>query len=473
MIVKVCGMRDEENIRQVAGLGVDLMGFIFYPKSKRFLSEEEGALLKKEGILSEESSRPFPGKVGVFVNASPEEMIDAVNQYGLDYLQLHGNESAEVCHALHNRGIALIKAFSIASPDDFAQTQEYEGRVDYFLFDTKCDTYGGSGKQFDWSVLSAYTGSTPFLLSGGINPDSIRSIKELKHPRFVGIDLNSGFELEPGLKNIKTLEPFIKTLKRNKMNRITNLFSTKNNNILSIYFTAGYPQLNDTMTVLQELQDKGINMVEIGIPFSDPMADGPVIQEASTQALRNGMSLKLLFEQLINMRERITIPVILMGYLNPIMQYGFERFCEDCVKTGVDGIIIPDLPYADYMSDYKEISERHGLKMIMLITPETSEERVRLIDEHTSGFIYMVSSAATTGAQQSFDEQKQAYFQHINSMNLKNPRLVGFGISNKATFDAAAANSSGAIIGSKFIQLLKSEETPALAIDKLLESIGQ
>ncbi|WP_304249725.1 tryptophan synthase subunit alpha [Parabacteroides gordonii] len=255
------------------------------------------------------------------------------------------------------------------------------------------------------------------------------------------------------------------------MNRITNLFETKKNGILSVYFTAGYPQLDDTVTILKELEKKGIDSVEIGIPFSDPMADGLVIQEAATQALRNGMSLHLLFDQLKDIRKEVQIPLIFMGYLNPIMQFGFEAFCKKCVEVGVDGMIIPDLPFADYMADYKETADRYDLKMIMLITPETSEERIRQIDEHTSGFIYMVSSAATTGAQQSFDEQKQAYFRRINAMKLRNPRLVGFGISNKATFDAAASNSSGAIIGSKFIQLLKSEATAAQAIDKLLDAL--
>ncbi|WP_293672091.1 tryptophan synthase subunit alpha [uncultured Parabacteroides sp.] len=255
------------------------------------------------------------------------------------------------------------------------------------------------------------------------------------------------------------------------MNRITNLFNTKKDGILSVYFTAGYPQLDDTTKILKELQAKGIDMVEVGIPFSDPMADGPVIQEAATQALRNGMSLRLLFDQLKDIRKEVRIPVILMGYLNPIMQFGFEAFCRKCAETGVDGMIIPDLPFADYMADYKATAERYDLKMIMLITPETSEERIRLIDEHTDGFIYMVSSAATTGAQQSFNEQKQAYFRRIDGMKLQNPRLVGFGISNKATFDAAAANSSGAIIGSKFIQLLKSEATIGQAVDKLLDAL--
>lgn len=255
------------------------------------------------------------------------------------------------------------------------------------------------------------------------------------------------------------------------MNRITNLFETKKDGILSVYFTVGYPRLEDTTPILRELETKGINMVEVGIPFSDPMADGPVIQESSTQALRNGMSIRLLFQQLKGIRQSVQIPIILMGYLNPIMQYGFEAFCQSCVEVGVDGMIIPDLPYADYMADYKAIADRYDLKMIMLITPETSEERIRLIDAHTSGFIYMVSSAATTGAQQSFNEQKQAYFRRINAMNLRNPRLVGFGISNKATFEAAASNSSGAIIGSKFVQLLKSEPTISGAVDQLLEAL--
>lgn len=255
------------------------------------------------------------------------------------------------------------------------------------------------------------------------------------------------------------------------MNRITNLFETKSSGILSVYFTAGYPHLDDTTIILKELQSKGIDMVEVGIPFSDPMADGPVIQEAATQSLRNGMSLRLLLKQLKEVCNDIHIPVILMGYLNPIMQFGFENLCKQCVDSGVSGMIIPDLPFADYIADYKAIADRYDLKIIMLITPETSEERIHLIDKHTSGFIYMVSSAATTGAQQSFDEQKQAYFRRINTMGLRNPRLIGFGISNKATFNAAVSNACGAIIGSKFVQLLQSEATPADAIDRLLEEL--
>lgn len=256
------------------------------------------------------------------------------------------------------------------------------------------------------------------------------------------------------------------------MNRISDLFQTKQQNILSIYYPAGYPNLQDTVPILRELEKAGVDMVEIGIPFSDPMADGPVIQDASTQALRNGISLRLIFEQLKDIRsEGIRMPVLLMGYLNPIMQYGFELFCQSCMEVGVDGVIIPDLPFADYLKDYRPIADRYDLRMIMLITPETSEERIRLIDAHTDGFIYMVSSAATTGVQKSFDEQKQSYFRKINEMRLRNPRLVGFGISNKATYQSALKNASGGIIGSRFVQLLKSEKSPQEAIRKLLEEI--
>lgn len=257
------------------------------------------------------------------------------------------------------------------------------------------------------------------------------------------------------------------------MNRITKLFQEKKNGIKSIYFTAGYPDLDNTCQVLEALEANGIDLVEIGIPFSDPMADGPVIQNAATQSLRNGMSLKLLFEQLKHVREVIQMPLVFMGYLNPIIQYGFEHFCKSCVEVGVDGVIIPDLPFADYLSDYKETAEKYDLKIIMLITPETSEERIRLIDNHTSGFIYMVSSAAITGAQKDFDEAKQAYFHRINQMNLKNPRLIGFGISNKATYDAASQNASGVIIGSRFVQLLSEKASPELAIQELLRGLEE
>jgi tryptophan synthase alpha chain len=238
------------------------------------------------------------------------------------------------------------------------------------------------------------------------------------------------------------------------MNRIDKLFASKPERLLSIYFCAGAPTLEGTADVVRTLSREGVNMIEIGIPFSDPMADGPVIQDAAVKALRNGMSLHKLFAQLRNIRRDVDIPLILMGYLNPIYQYGFENFCASCAEAGIDGMIVPDLPFRDYISEYKRIAERYDLRMIMLITPETSEERVRLIDQNTSGFIYMVSSASTTGAQKDFDAAKQAYFEKIDSLHLKNPRMVGFGISNKQTFDAACAHASGGIIGSRFVTLL-------------------
>ncbi|WP_108822651.1 tryptophan synthase subunit alpha [Dysgonomonas sp. Marseille-P4361] len=256
------------------------------------------------------------------------------------------------------------------------------------------------------------------------------------------------------------------------MNRIKQLFEKKQKDILSIYFTAGFPNLNDTCNVIRELEANGIDLIEIGIPFSDPMADGPTIQDSGTIALNNGMTLKLLFEQLKDIRQDVSIPLIMMGYLNPIMQYGFDNFCKSCKEVGVDGAIIPDLPFNDYINEYKPIADKYDIKVVMLITPETSDERIRLIDEHTDGFIYMVSSASTTGAQKSFDEKKQEYFRRINGMNLRNPRLIGFGISNKATLEAAQANANGAIIGSKFITLLKESAGIGNAVKALKESLS-
>jgi len=254
-------------------------------------------------------------------------------------------------------------------------------------------------------------------------------------------------------------------------NRINQLFSEKPKDILSIYFTAGYPNLEDTLPIMRELQSQGVNMVEVGIPFSDPMADGPVIQASGNAALKNGMTLKKIFSQLENMRSEITMPVLLMGYLNVVMQYGLEAFCRDCQKAGVDGVILPDLPMKDYLEEYKPMMDRYGLAMVLLITPDTSDERIRAIDEHTSSFIYMVSSASTTGAQSSFNDSKQAYFRRINSMGLKNPRLIGFGISNKATLDAAFNNASGAIIGSRFVECLSNTSSIKEGVNLLLEDL--
>ena len=257
------------------------------------------------------------------------------------------------------------------------------------------------------------------------------------------------------------------------MNRIDQLFQTKSSRILSIYFCAGCPTPDGTAATIQALQEAGVDMIEIGIPFSDPLADGPVIQQAATTALRGGMSLRRLFDQLADIRRMVQIPLLLMGYLNPILQFGFEAFCQRCRACGIDGLIIPDLPLREYREHYQATAERYGLHVVMLVTPETSDERVREIDRHTGGFIYMVSSAAVTGAQRSFDEQKQAYFRRIDSLRLKHPRLVGFGISNKATFEAACRASSGAIIGSRFVTLLsEAGGDAALAIARLKEIQG-
>lgn len=264
------------------------------------------------------------------------------------------------------------------------------------------------------------------------------------------------------------------------MNRINSLFASKPEKLLSLYFCAGAPTLEGTADVIRSMQQKGIAMVEVGIPFSDPMADGPVIQEAATKALRNGMSLRKLFEQLKTIRQpqgdkpAVTIPLVLMGYLNPIIQYGFEAFCQKCVEVGIDGVILPDLPFKDYMEDFKPIADRYDIRIIMLITPETSEERIRFIDDNTSGFIYMVSSAAITGAQKEFNEAKQAYFNKVHAMQLKNPTMIGFGISNKQTLESAQANANGAIIGSKFVQLLDAAQGDAdKALDQLFDALKQ
>ena len=258
------------------------------------------------------------------------------------------------------------------------------------------------------------------------------------------------------------------------MNKINELFANRDNKkLLSLYFCAGCPQLDNTGEVIKTMERRGIDFIEVGIPFSDPMADGPVIQDAATTSLRNGMSLRILFSQLEAIKGEVSIPLILMGYLNPIMNYGYEEFFRQCVESGVSGVIIPDLPFKDYLNNIKPMADKYDIRVIMLITPETSEERIRFIDEHTDGFIYMVSSAATTGAQKSFDEQKQEYFRRINSMNLRNPRMIGFGISNKQTLQSAQENAAGAIIGSKFVTLLKESNNADEALDKLFKALEE
>jgi len=238
--------------------------------------------------------------------------------------------------------------------------------------------------------------------------------------------------------------------------RISELFNT-DKKLVSIYFTAGFPQLRDTVEIIENLEKSGVDLIEIGLPFSDPLADGPTIQESSTKALHNGMTTELLFEQLSDIRQRVNIPLIIMGYFNPVMQYGVEAFCQKCEDIGIDALILPDLPLREYQLHYKEIFNRHGLDLIYLITPQTPEERIRAIDEMSNSFIYMVSSSSTTGAKAGFSEENQGYFKRIADMKLKNPTLVGFGISDKNSFDQATAHSQGAIIGSAFIKHIETQ----------------
>lgn len=224
--------------------------------------------------------------------------------------------------------------------------------------------------------------------------------------------------------------------------------------LLSIYFTAGYPALNDTVQIIEDLEKNGVDMIEIGLPFSDPLADGPTIQDSSTAALKNGMTTETLFEQLKGIRKTISIPLIVMGYFNPMLQYGVEAFCEKCNQIGIDGIIMPDLPLDVYESEYKAIFEKNGLLNIFLITPQTSETRIRQIDEASNGFIYMVSSASVTGSKSGFGNEQEDYFKRIGTMNLANPQIVGFGIKDAETFEQATKSAKGAIIGSAFIKHL-------------------
>lgn len=252
------------------------------------------------------------------------------------------------------------------------------------------------------------------------------------------------------------------------MNRIDSALA-KNKKLISIYFTAGFPDLDDTVPIIKALEKSGVDMIEIGMPFSDPLADGPTIQDSSTQALKNGMHTQKLFDQIKSIRNEVSIPLIIMGYFNPIFQYGVEAFCKSCKKVGIDGLIIPDLPVDVYHKNYKSIFESYGLKNILLITPQTPESRVKYIDEVSDGFIYMVSSASTTGAKSEFGDTQENYFKRINDLKLKNPQIVGFGISNYDTFNAATTYAKGAIIGSAFIKYLKTNGTQN--INKFIETI--
>jgi len=240
------------------------------------------------------------------------------------------------------------------------------------------------------------------------------------------------------------------------MNRINKKLK-EGKKILSIYFTAGYPAINDTVTIIQNLEKSGVDLIEIGLPFSDPLADGPTIQASSTQALKNGMTTKLLFEQLKDIRKSVQIPLLVMGYFNPMLQYGVEAFCKQCQEIGIDGLIIPDLPVDEYHDKYKAIFENYGLINVFLITPQTADERINFIDSISNGFIYMVSSASVTGSQKGFGNTQTNYFKRIADMQLKNPQIVGFGISNKETFTQATEHTNGAIIGSAFIKHVTEE----------------
>ncbi len=254
------------------------------------------------------------------------------------------------------------------------------------------------------------------------------------------------------------------------MNRIDQAFESGKKDILNVYFTAGYPELNDTVRVAEALEAGGADMIEVGIPFSDPVADGPTIQESSTRALKNGMTLKLLMQQLESLREKVSIPVLLMGYINPILQYGFEKFCKDCENVGIDGLILPDLPMYEYEELYHQVLKDHGLYNIFLISPQTSEDRIRKIDQLSSGFVYMVSSSSITGAKGEITEDQISYFNRIHSMGLSNKRLIGFGISNQKTFEQACKYGHGAIIGSAFIKLL-GEDASGENIKRFIKGI--
>ncbi|WP_264549620.1 tryptophan synthase subunit alpha [Flavobacterium sp. N2820] len=252
------------------------------------------------------------------------------------------------------------------------------------------------------------------------------------------------------------------------MNRINQKLQ-EDKKVLSIYFTAGFPKLNDTVSIIQELEKNDVDMIEIGLPFSDPLADGPIIQESSTIAIENGMTTSLLFEQLKEIRKTVQIPLIIMGYFNPVLQFGMEKFCQKCAEVGIDGLIIPDLPLQIYETEYKTIFEKYNLKNIFLITPQTSLERMLQIDAISDSFIYMVSSAAVTGSQSGFGTEQLEYFKRIAKMKLKNPQIIGFGIKDLTTLNQATEFQKGAIIGSAFINFLK--KNPVTNISNFIRRI--
>ena len=254
------------------------------------------------------------------------------------------------------------------------------------------------------------------------------------------------------------------------MSRITELFQRKDQRVLNVYCTAGYPRLDSTLEVMKALQDGGADLIELGMPYSDPLADGPVIQASSSVALANGMTLVKLFEQLASMRKTIKVPVLLMGYMNPVLQYGFAKFCEAAAAAGVDGLILPDLPIYEFETEYGPVMKRYGLDFVFLVTPETSEARVRQVDSLSSGFLYAVSSSSTTGKDKDMGEQ-EAYFARLKEMHLDNPVLIGFGIRDRATFDTASRYANGAIIGTAYIRTLEGATDITAATKKFLSGI--
>ena len=256
------------------------------------------------------------------------------------------------------------------------------------------------------------------------------------------------------------------------MNRINDLFKRKPEGILSVYMTAGYPDLDNTTTVIRELASAGVDLIEIGMPFSDPLADGPLLQECNQRALANGMSLEVLFKQIRDIRQTVDIPLILMGYLNPVLNFGFEEFCSKAADIGIDGMILPDLPLEEYEKDYKDICEKYGLHMIFLITPQSNEKRIRRIAGLSKGFIYMVSAAATTGARQGFQPDQISYFKRVSGMKLPVPVLIGFGISTAETFNEACKYANGAIIGSAFMKSLSGKQSIPDKVSSFVKGLG-
>lgn len=248
------------------------------------------------------------------------------------------------------------------------------------------------------------------------------------------------------------------------------MFKRKKAKILNVYCTAGFPHFEDTLRVMKALQDNGTDMIELGMPYSDPLADGPVIQQSSAVALQNGMTIKKLFEQLKDFRKEVSLAVLLMGYMNPILQYGFEKFCADAATVGIDGLILPDLPEYEYETEYGAIMKKYGLDFVFLVTPETSEERIKKLDGLSSGFLYAVSSSSTTGRDKNMADVR-SYLQRIENLKLKNPVLVGFGIKDKQTFEVACEQSNGAIIGTAFIKALENDNNVERATEKFLSEI--